>query len=450
MISKCAQSLLLSLALGASSACGGGGAPPGGGEAVTPITERPLRPRYQCRVDRGLTETAPQLWSPWPVMTTTAAGTTYLARVESTMTDPFIPAPGDVTVSTFTAAGVLGPPARLASLPAVGGTVYLDVAPRTDGAAVVWADTGTDTLTFASTDGAGQTVTAARSIPIDTGDRRLGNVKLAAGSDGGFALIYQLVTLNGVREVLVAMLSAEGALLGTPRVLATGSSSFSDVPLQIVAAPGGYAMLWVAPNAVRGRIDFSKVDLAGVETVAPRAISVTDREGIFVGSGIWSAGISLLPDGDGFLAAWPEQDRGNINNNTGASTVARLVRLAADGARLGTPAALRAPVLDVDEIEPSLVKFHDSVAVLWNRGSHIYACGGCVPDHRIDLMLIDPVDLVPVSEVVTLNPLMAPGTTLSIGLLQKSVAAQGSSILTAFNITFHTSHRSASASFACE
>jgi len=450
MISRGSQSLFLSLALGSLSACGGGGTPPGGGEVVTPITERPVRSHYHCRVDRGLTETAPLLWSPWPVMTTTAAGNTYLARVESTMTDPFFPGPGQVTVSTFTAAGVLGPPARLASLPP-GASVYLDVAPRTDGAAVVWADTATDTLTFASIDGAGQTVTAARSIPIDTAERRLGNVKLAAGSDGGFALIYQLVTINGVRELRLAMLSAEGALRGTPRLLATGSSSFSDVEAQIVGVPGGYAMISVAPNAVRGRIDFSKVDLAGVETVAPRAISVTDREGTLVGyGGFWSAGISLLPDGDGFLAAWPEQDRGNIDNNTGASAVVRLVRLAADGARLGTPAALRAPVLDVDEIEPSLVKFQDSVAVLWSRGSHIYVCAGCIPDHRIDLMLIDPVDLVPVSEVVTVSPALAADNTLRGGLLRKSMAAQGASILTAFNITYHTSYRSASATFVCE
>jgi hypothetical protein len=104
----------------------------------------------------------------------------------------------------------------------------------------------------------------------------------------------------------------------------------------------------------------------------------------------------------------------------------------------------------VDEIEPSLVKFHDSVAVLWSRGSHIYACGGCVPDHRIDLMLIDPVDLIPVSDVVTVKPVADPGTTLTGGLLGKSVAAQGSSILTAFNIGYHVSHRSASATFACD
>src|SRR4051794_19691835 len=81
--------LVLAGALGAGAvpACGGSASsrPDGGGGGgdTTPITERTMRPRYQCRVDRGLTPYAPTLWSPWPTMTTGGSGQAYLGRVES-------------------------------------------------------------------------------------------------------------------------------------------------------------------------------------------------------------------------------------------------------------------------------------------------------------------------------------------------------------------------------
>jgi hypothetical protein len=87
------------------------------------------------------------------------------------------------------------------------------------------------------------------------------------------------------------------------------------------------------------------------------------------------------------------------------------------------------------------------VALFWARGSHIYLCGGCVPDHRIDLLLIDPRTLNPVSNVVSVTNGGAPNAG---GLLRRAVAVVGSSLLTTFNLTFHTWATAGSATFVCE
>ena len=113
----------------------------------------------------------------------------------------------------------------------------------------------------------------------------------------------------------------------------------------------------------------------------------------------------------------------------------------------GAAPALRAPTVDVDEVEPSLVPFGDAVAVLWGRGTHIYICGGCVPDHSIDVMLIDPVTLAPRSNVVSVGN---GGGNKAGGLLRREVAVLGPSLLTTFNLTFHVHATPGSANFVCE
>jgi hypothetical protein len=131
----------------------------------------------------------------------------------------------------------------------------------------------------------------------------------------------------------------------------------------------------------------------------------------------------------------------------GAWSVVKVARLDAAGAVLGTPAPLRAPEPDTDEVEPALTKLGDNVAVTWARGSRIYVCGGCIPDHRIDMLLVDPATLTPLGDVLTLQP---GATTRAGGLLRRDVAALGSSLLATFNLTFHVHATPGSATFACD
>jgi hypothetical protein len=82
-------------------------------------------------------------------------------------------------------------------------------------------------------------------------------------------------------------------------------------------------------------------------------------------------------------------------------------------------------------------------------GNHIYICGGCTPDNRLDLLLIDPVTLDPVSNVVSLSPPRPPAGERRGGLLRARTAVMGNAILTAYQLTFHVHATPGSAAFVC-
>jgi hypothetical protein len=69
-----------------------------------------------------------------------------------------------------------------------------------------------------------------------------------------------------------------------------------------------------------------------------------------------------------------------------------------------------------------------------------------VPDHRIDFVLVDPASLTPLSNVATVTN---DGDRRGGGLLGKQVALAGSSFLTLYDRTFHTSADPGSAVFSC-
>jgi hypothetical protein len=126
--------------------------------------------------------------------------------------------------------------------------------------------------------------------------------------------------------------------------------------------------------------------------------------------------------------------------------VVRLARLDAAGVRQGAPAALRAATPDIDEVEPTLVPFGDAVAVLWGRGNHIYICGGCVPDNSIELLLVDPTTLTPVSNQLSLTN---GGDPKAGGLLRRRVAVLDQTLLATYLLNFHVHATPGSAAFRC-
>jgi hypothetical protein len=85
--------------------------------------------------------------------------------------------------------------------------------------------------------------------------------------------------------------------------------------------------------------------------------------------------------------------------------------------------------------------------VLWGHGSHIYICGGCVPDHSMDLVLIEPTTLTPVSNVLSLSN---GGDPRGGGLLRRRVAVLGPTLLATYLLTFHVHATPGSAAFRCE
>jgi hypothetical protein len=452
MFNRSAPILVL---LGFLTACDSGASnfPDGGGppEPVA-ITERASRGTHSCRVIRDRTDHSPRIWGQVATaLVTTSGGKAYLARRENMSTNPFEPpTTAQFLVSSFDAAGTFGTPVTIPAAVTQLGDVA--GAPRGDGFALVWVE-GTR-LRFAAFDAAGAITIAPRDV-ID-GVQETVTPRMAAGPDGGFGVVYDPEGANGVRSVYFLVLAADGALRHQPRRLdgpATGMNYTPTAPA-ITGGPSGYTMMWADPAAPDGAIDFARADAAGVETLPRRRIagpgpgSQTGRVGWLA----FAPAVHGLLEIDGvFLTAWVETQKGTPNPSTGggrgAWSVVRLARVDGTGVLLGPPAALRAPADSIDEVEPSLVRLGDAVAVLWGRGNHIYLCGGCVPDHRVDLLLVDPADLTPLSQVVSITN---GGGVQAGGILRRQLAVLGKSLLMAYRLTFHVHNTPGSATFECD
>jgi hypothetical protein len=420
--------------------------PDSGAIDETPVTDRPSRGLYTCRIARDRTDYSPRQWRGSQGLFPASAGAAFMARLESTPPQPFDASPTKLVVSTLDLDGVLGAPwpdpGAFAAAPG-----HLATAPRADGVALTWLEGSA--LRFAAYTGNGQVAIAARDLPVGIIDD-LAPITLAAGANGGFGLLYTAHPSATVRQLRLLSLDAGGQPTGTAR-------SITDVPLTsygmtaaLTAAPdGGYALIWSDPNATPARMLFATVDATGATLSTPRPISLTDDDGTDVGGsfGFASSPSHILGLGDSYLATWGESRQGSLLDGSGAWTVVRLARLDRSGAPLGVPVLLRAPTDSVDEVEPLLARFGNAVAVTWARGYHIYVCAGCIPNHRIDLMLIDPVDLVPISNVVTLTN--GGGQNIG-GLLRRQAVVLGSSVLVTYNLTFHVHATAGSATFVCD
>jgi hypothetical protein len=314
------------------------------------------------------------------------------------------------------------------------------------------------TLNFAAFSGAGTVAVPAKALAVGAIDP-FGTLAVAAGSDGGFGVLFfgSSASTGGpvTRRLTFVGLDASGQPRSAPRTIIELSSAYGGSMESIAAAPdGGYAIILREPRGTRGQMSFVKVSGDGSELAAPLAISVMDTQGGDVAAGtLFEEGKSvLLPLDDGYLASWVESRQGQNDSpvppyGSGGWSMVKVVKLDQAGQRQGEPAPLRDWTDSVDEVEPALVRFGDAVAVLWGRGQHIYACGGCVPDHRIDMVLLDPATLVPLSEVVTITN---GGGLGAGGLLGKQSLVRGNAILTTFRTTFHTYATGASAVFACD
>jgi hypothetical protein len=412
--------------------------------AGDPITQQPSRGTYQCTIQRGLTDHGLNWVTLRPALVTTSAGKAFLARLES-MSDPtmpFMPAPPQLLSSTVDEAGTFGPSTVLPAGDAAQ-IVGVAAAPRGDGLLVVWQE---DTkLRLVGLDASGQIAIPVKEVVA--GADPAGGLRIAGGADGGFGLVYTAQVAMGAREPRFLVLGADGSSRTAPRVLtATPGSAYREPAPTITATPGGYAMIWRDPSSAEGGIDFAAADASGAELVPRRRISDPGHAGLEVG-GIGAfdpATTALVSVAGGYVAAWTEVQAGS--QMRGASAVVRLARLDSTGGRVGPAPLMRATTVDVDEVEPTLVPFGETIAVLWARGAHLYICGGCVPDHRMDLLLVDPVTLAPVSNQVSLA---TGGGERAGGLLRRQVAVLGESLLTTYLLTFHVNAKAGSAAFHC-
>jgi hypothetical protein len=172
---------------------------------------------------------------------------------------------------------------------------------------------------------------------------------------------------------------------------------------------------------------------------------LTDHDAPGSGASFGGGELALTAlDGGGFIAAWAAGDWGDTDTSTGAYSVVYAQRLTASGEPQGAPVLFDAQADEVDQVEPSFARWGSSIALFWARGSHIYFCAGCIPDHSVSMVLIDPATLNPRSNVVTIDP---PETG---GLLQRHVAAAGEdTLLMTVGIQFHVHSEPGLAALRC-
>ena len=435
------------LALG-TQACGSGGSAPrddpgGGQEQATPILARTQAPSYTCSTEGVVDYSA--AWSYGTGALAAQSEGALVARVEGTASEFGFPeAPYRFVVSAVHADGALDEAHEIAGSD---GEKVSDVALLAlpgGRAAMVWVEGEQLRFTAMTRDFATSPPATLPSGMVTRGAApalaQLGAEHVAvAYRDAQNHARYLVVDLAG--KAVVSALS-----LGKGEV---------DAPPQVVAdEAGGSAVLWSAwlqgfdENNQRpsSEVFFVRVDAAGKLDGEPRQLSHLGDSGTLGDASFASSRVALIARPGGFLTAWSEGGNGGIDElgeGSGGFTIVRVLKLDADGKAEGAPVQLSEREDSIDDVEPGFVALGDAIALLWARGSHIYVCGGCVPDHDIQAVLIDPDTLDPLSAPVKAG--VAQG-----GLLHRHSASQGGTILNLSEITFHTSSKPAFAAFSCQ
>lgn len=434
--------------LDAFTEAGSGDASPKNDAGVPPpsILARTSLDTHTCSVQRELRNYKPLTWGYTGHALASIGNATWLARVEAqTQNSPFDPGPARLLVSKLMVDSTLGEPVvvpvadaklveQLALVPLAGSSfaLFWYEAQAQEGMPAAT----TKLLRMAVFDAAGAITAAPKLVHTETADRIAG-LQAARGSDGGMAVLWSQLSFTGGTKSQLVVVDATGNVRAAPRTLGMGASND-----QLLAADGGYALLTAvyASGTTRGEVRFALLDGSGMPRGAARTLADSSTLGP---RRIGFRGSALTATAGGYVAAWSEGEAGNMNfaQPGGAYQVLRVARLDAAGAMV-TSAFVREPTDSIDEEVPVLTPFGAAVALLWGRAKHIYVCAGCVPDHSLELVLLDPDTLTPRSNVVKV-------TAPQGGLLGTEAAVQGETLLTALGIAFHVHSEPGFAAFRC-
>jgi hypothetical protein len=412
------------------------------------ILSRASLDTHVCRVERPHTRYEPtQSSTAGPSLAVTTGGKSFLSRIDNPFPYPEPVNPPELFVAPIDTAGTLGARTKPDDRSPVAWGAP-SIARYDDGLAVAWDASGTLRVALLGADGAVvHEATDIAGAPINT-DYSEYRPRLVQGSDGNLGIAY--VTSGTRTELRFVLVDANLTPVTPSRVIGDMPKGYS-MGFNVVAAGGGYAFAWTGlfgetsaptePMESQG-LSFVTVDATGAERTPAQRIPASDGRQV-VAFGFDTLMVGLIETRDGFLASWVEHDD--------RYSVVQVVPLDPQGSPTAGPVSLRQAEDAVDEVEPSFARFGDAVAVLWARGSHIFECGGCTPDHRIDLVLIDQQTLDPLSDIVSVErTAVSSGFQPSGGLLARDQVVLGSKILTAYQQQYHTTADLASATFACE
>lgn len=401
-----------------------------------PILDRTPRNDYGCQVNTNTTA-LPDRWAPFTSSLATAGEKVWSVRAQSDGLDWNLPT--DFVLSTLEADGTFGPDLPISS--ADPSTITrVQLVPTSGGAfAVLWIE-NTTAIRFASFDASGAVVTSPKTLSTVQADSGT-NLRAEYDGAGSIGLFYSR-TVNDGSSLHFLTLDESGNGKHTPVTVASSNVQVYLRSINIAAHDAdGFGLLYADGTGFDTDLYYSRITADGTQRVSERLLyNSADRGG--VGGGFAPGNVALLKNATGFLAAWSEGSFGNFETQTGAYSVVRLARIDLEGAII-EHAVMRSKIDSVEQTEPDLTRFRGAVAVSWARGSVIYVCGGCIPDHSIEAVLIDPDTLAPVSNSISVAPNAG-------GLLRRDVAVLGSNLLTTFEITFHVSSDPGFASFGCD
>ena len=272
----------------------------------------------------------------------------------------------------------------------------------------------------------GAYVTAAAMVPSAT---------------GGVALIYGEADASGQTRLRFVSLDASGEPVAPAVDIEDVGLAYAMVSASAAAtSDGGYAVSYAVGDYGQSEVFFVILEADGTQRFAPRRISRQARDGWFSELGSASRR-RLLPVGDRFWVAftehWIDPDPMAMNGNV----VIKLAIVDADGQ--SESHILQAPVDGKNNLWPSFIELDDRVGLMWTSGSIIWICAGCISDHDLQFVLLDPDAVVPASNVVTqlhqMNGIVAP-----LG------AFVGADMLTAASLDFHATSIPSSGSLRCE
>jgi hypothetical protein len=361
-------------------ACGGssGSEPPEGGP---PILDRPPRLGHECSITDEPAIVADSQQQAGIALARTEAG--YLAArgtydpetfepqiaLSELRFDPVELAPPHVEMS---GAGYYARPALVVRDGTVG-LSWIDDA----------ANLGGQELRFAVLDGVGELVAGPVSVHGADDEVMIRTHALAATADG-FALLW-----GDDSELRFRAFDGSGAPAGARVTVAGGQISSA----YLVRRSDGFAAVWIEESGVH----LALLDDRGAPRTERDVLAEPGRDETFL------ADPFVVAVGDELVVTWTEGHRSpDYEDPDGGHAVVRLARVSGDGELIGAVERLQAAEDGIVSAVSSLLPMDGALAIAWSRETYIAICGGCMSDATIRLILLDPVDLVPVSEAVEL------------------------------------------------
>lgn len=411
---------------------GGGGAPNGEGGSAgegggneggfagvpaeplgPPLLERPSKGEYDCEAVQELSVSKAS--TPADLLAGAAPAVVWANEFET---------PG-VYWSPIGEDGQLGASTTIKE----GGWTYrVSAATRAELTTVVWdesEDGALRQLFLAQLDAQGAVVLQPRPLVASA---QAQTTPWIVSSGDGYALLFN--EDEAAPPLRFARLDAGGDLVGEPRTLPAVEG------LQVsgfIAVDDGFAVTYSAYSGGSGGTYYLALDADGM----PR------RSAVLLAGGYSNSRPALLYR-DGLVLTAYSHTTGGYEESDIATTI-RFGQFDPDGNPVGETYAVQAAVEDEQNVDPHWAVIGDDLGLIWGHGSVIYICAGCVPDERLEFVVLDGETFEPLSEVVTIENQQTNG-----GLLVPEIAVNGPELRIMSAVTYHTNGVVGTAMIRCE